>query len=80
VRASALRAPGRPTARLRRHYLDTLDLKGQRFTAVGYGTVREDKRTGPNALFFDGKRRFATQGFHSLTASWLNLSMNPLHR
>jgi hypothetical protein len=59
------------------NYLDTLDLKDQRFTAVGYGTVREDKRTGPNALFFDGKRRFVTQGFHSLTASWLNLSMNP---
>jgi Trypsin len=59
------------------NFLDTLNLKNQRFTAVGYGTVREDKRKGPNALFFDGERRFATQGFHALTKSWLKLNMNP---
>jgi hypothetical protein len=58
-------------------YLNTLDLKSQRFTAVGYGTVREDKTTGPNAFFFDGKRRFVTQGFNALNNSWLRLSMNP---
>lgn len=57
--------------------LDTLPLRSLRFTAVGYGTVREDKRRDPHALFFDGKRRFATQGFRSLTKSWLNRSMNP---
>lgn len=67
-------APARlPTLNL----LDTLPLKNQRFTAVGYGTVREDKRKGPHSLFFDGQRRFADQGFRSLTKSWLNLSMNP---
>jgi hypothetical protein len=59
------------------NFLNTVSLKNQRFVAVGYGTVREDKRRGPNALFFDGKRRFASQGFLSLTKSWLNLSMNP---
>jgi hypothetical protein len=57
--------------------LDTLSLKDQRFTAVGYGDVREDKREGLNALTSDGKRRFVTQGFHTLTKSWLKLSMNP---
>jgi Trypsin len=57
--------------------LNEISLKDQRFTAVGYGDVREDKRRGPNALFFDGERRFTTQGFHSLTKSWLHLSMNP---
>jgi hypothetical protein len=59
------------------NFLDTIRLKNQRFTAVGYGTFRDDKRRGPHALGFDGKRRFVTQGFRSLTKSWLNLSMNP---
>jgi hypothetical protein len=39
--------------------------------------VRETKKKGPHSLFFDGQRRFADQGFRSLTKSWLNLSMNP---
>ncbi len=38
---------------------------------------REIKQTGPNALFFDGKRRYVTQGFNSLTKVWLKLDMNP---
>jgi Trypsin len=58
-------------------FLDSIRLKDERFTAVGYGTVRETKRKGPHSLFFDGQRRFADQGFRSLTKSWLNLSMNP---
>jgi hypothetical protein len=62
-----------PTA----NFLDSFRLKNERFTAVGYGTVRETKRTGPHSLFFDGQRRYADQGFRSLTKSWLNLSMNP---
>ena len=57
--------------------LDEMSLRRQRFIAVGYGTVREDKRKGPQSLFFDGKRRYAHQSFRSLTKSWLNLSMNP---
>lgn len=57
--------------------LDGMSLKSQRFTAVGYGTVREDKTGGFHPLFFDGRRRFAEQGFLSLTKSWLQLSMNP---
>lgn len=59
------------------NYLNTISLKNQRFTAVGYGTVREDKTKGPQTLFFDSMRRYADQGFRSLTKSWLNLSMNP---
>jgi Trypsin len=58
-------------------FLNTLNLKNQRFTAVGYGTVKDDKRKGPNTFFFDGERRFVTQGFHSLTKFWLHLNMNP---
>lgn len=62
-----------PTA----NFLDSIRLKDQRFTPVGYGTVRETKKKGPHSLFFDAQRRFADQGFRSLTKSWLNLSMNP---
>lgn len=54
-----------------------MSLKQQRFTAVGYGTVRNDKTKGPHTLSFDGMRRYADQGFRSLTKAWLNLSMNP---
>lgn len=57
--------------------LDSMNLKGQRFTTVGYGSVRDIKQTGPNALFFDGKRRFVTQAFSALNKVWLKLSMNP---
>lgn len=57
--------------------LDGIDLKSQRFVAVGYGTVREEKTKGPHSLFFDGQRRFAEQSFNALNKQWLRLSMNP---
>jgi hypothetical protein len=57
--------------------LNGMSLKQQRFVAVGYGTVREDKRKGPASLFFDGQRRFAEQSFNALGKTWLHLSMNP---
>ena len=50
---------------------------GTTFTAVGYGTVREIKTTGPNAFFFDGIRRYVLQSFLSLQKAWLTLDMNP---
>jgi hypothetical protein len=52
-------------------------LRTQQFTAVGYGTVRDTKRTGPHAFFFDGIRRYALQSYNSLEKAWLNLSMQP---
>jgi Trypsin len=53
-------------------------LKSQTFTAVGYGAAREDKRGGPNSLFFDGLKRFALQSLKALQGdSWLLLSTNP---
>jgi Trypsin len=57
--------------------LDGMALKSQRFVAVGYGTVRENKTKGPASLFFDGQRRFAEQSFNALGKTWLRLSMNP---
>jgi hypothetical protein len=62
-----------PTAGL----LDKLNLRGRTFTAVGYGTVREIKTTGPHAFFFDAVRRYALQSVLSLQKSWLTLNMNP---
>jgi hypothetical protein len=59
------------------NFLNTINLKKQRFTAVGYGTVREDKRKGPNSFIFDGTRRFVTQSFLSIQKAWLTLNMNP---
>jgi hypothetical protein len=74
--------PGRTPAQLPQvGVLDRLKKSGairsQTFTAVGYGTVREDKTGGPHALFFDGIRRYALQSFLSLEKAWLNLSMQP---
>ena len=62
-----------PTANL----LDSLDLKSQRFTTVGYGDARDDKTKAGASIYFDGARRATDQGFRSLTKAWLNLSMNP---
>jgi secreted trypsin-like serine protease len=75
-------APGRTPARLPTVGLLS-DLKAdgssydQTFTAVGYGTVREDKTGGPHAFFFDGIRRYALQSFLSLQPAWPTLNMNP---
>ena len=55
----------------------THELDDQTFTAVGYGTVREDKTGGPHSLFFDGVRRYALQSALNVEPSWLLLSMNP---
>jgi secreted trypsin-like serine protease len=51
-------------------------LSGQTFTAVGYGTIRETKTTGPHAILPNLRRRKALQSFQSLTAAWLTLKMN----
>ena len=50
---------------------------GQVYTAVGYGTVRNDKTKGPASLFFDGERRWVDGTMNSLNKAWLRLSENP---
>ncbi len=52
------------------------EIRSETFTAVGYGTVRETKTTGPNAFFFDAIRRYALQHYLSLQQAWLLLSEN----
>jgi secreted trypsin-like serine protease len=53
------------------------ELQDATFTAVGYGTVRDDKTGGPHAFSFDGIRRFALQSFSALEPAWLKLSQQP---
>jgi secreted trypsin-like serine protease len=66
-----------PTAGLLDELQASHQLRSQTFTAVGYGTVREDKTGGPHAFFFDAIRRYALQSALSLEKAWLLLSMNP---
>jgi hypothetical protein len=51
-------------------------LRPQRFTAVGYGTVRETRRGGFDSILGNTERRVAVQGFLALRPAWLTLSMN----
>ena len=51
-------------------------LKDQVFTAVGYGTIRDSRKTGPQGIKDNEDRRYATQSFLSLQKAWLKLSMN----
>ena len=52
-------------------------LKDTRFTAVGYGTVRDTNRTGFQGILDNLDRNRAEQGYHSLTKAWLTLPMTP---
>ena len=65
-----------PTANLLDELKDSKVLKDTRFTAVGYGTVRETNTTGPHGILDNLDRNRAEQGFNSLTKAWLNLPMN----
>jgi secreted trypsin-like serine protease len=65
-----------PTAGLLDQLKADHTLKNTRFTAVGYGTIREQKTKGPQAILDNLERRRAEQGFLSLTKAWLTLSGN----
>lgn len=66
-----------PSAGLLNDLKTSHELDDRLFTTVGYGTAREDKTGGFHALFFDGKRRYATQTALNIEKAWLLLSMNP---
>lgn len=50
-------------------------LKTTRFTAVGYGTVRDSMTTGLQGILDNLDRNQAEQGFNALTDAWLSLPM-----
>jgi secreted trypsin-like serine protease len=52
------------------------DLRDAVFTAVGYGTVRETRKEGPQGILANQDRRYALQGMLSLTNAWFTLAMN----
>lgn len=66
-----------PAALPTRNQLSEMNLRDERFTAVGYGIVRENKKKGPHSLEDNENRYYARQGFHALTKTWLKLNMNP---
>ena len=57
--------------------LDTKAAKAARYTAVGYGTVRDSKSGGRNSLGLGWRREYAGQSVNSVTKSWITFSMNP---
>ena len=65
-----------PTAGLLDELQASHILKDTRFTAVGYGTIRETNRTGFQGILDNVDRNRVEQGFLSLTKAWLKLSMN----
>jgi len=64
-----------PTAGMLDELKDSQVLKDTRFTAVGYGSVRESNRTGFQGILDNLDRNRVEQGFHSLTPAWLTLPM-----
>jgi hypothetical protein len=57
-------------------YLDGRSLRGAQFLAVGYGTVRVTRKTGPQGILDNNERRRGAGTFSSLQAAWLRVSMN----
>jgi hypothetical protein len=60
--------------------LSSLELRGQTFTAVGFGLSRDDKTGGPNNFETNSDpsvRNVATQAFLSLQANLITLAQNP---
>jgi V8-like Glu-specific endopeptidase len=57
--------------------LDSKAAQRATYVAVGYGTVRSDKKTGQHALGVGWRREYAAQTVNSVTKSWVTFSMNP---
>lgn len=64
-----------PTAGLLDELKASHVLKDTRFTAVGYGTIREVNTTGFMGILDNLDRNRVEQGFLSLTKAWLTLPM-----
>lgn len=62
-----------PTAGL----LDSVDKRTARFTAVGYGTVRDDKTRAFQSFELGTRRKMVTQEVRSVTDAWISFSQNP---
>ena len=65
-----------PTAALFDHLAEQNGLKGQEFTAVGYGALEPTIGGGPPLFQLTGERRVAVSSFDALNEAWLRLSQN----
>jgi len=65
-----------PTAGLFDQMAEKNGLKGQEFTAVGYGVLEPSIGGGPPEFQFTGERRVAVSSFNALNDAWLRLSQN----
>jgi hypothetical protein len=65
-----------PTAGLFDQMKKAGTLKGQRFTAVGYGVHEPGIGGGPPTFPFDGERWRSVSEFNALNKAWLRLSQN----
>jgi trypsin len=52
-------------------------LRGQKFTAVGYGDQERQNGGGPPVFPFDGARHVGESEFRTISGNWLRLSQNP---
>jgi hypothetical protein len=66
-----------PTAGLLDEMKKDHELKNQTFVTVGYGSLRDDKTKGWQAIGDAGERYVAEQTFLALKPYWLQISMNP---
>lgn len=57
--------------------LSGVNKKATRFTTIGYGIVRDDKRGGNKSFELSPGRKLATQELLSLNQFWATFSMNP---
>jgi len=57
-------------------FLDRRSLHGAQILAVGYGTVRATRRTGPQGILENDERRQGAGTFRSLQSAWMRVSMN----
>jgi secreted trypsin-like serine protease len=71
------RQPMTPAALPARGLLDTKAARAAAYTTVGYGTIRDNKTTGPHALGVGTRRKYADQTINSVVKSWVTFSMNP---
>jgi len=65
-----------PMAGLFNQMAEKNGLKGQEFTAVGYGVLEPTIGGGPPTFPFIGERRVAVSSFAALNDAWLRLSQN----
>ncbi len=57
-------------------HLDRASLKGTKVLSVGYGTIRESRKQGPQGILDNSDRRQGTGTYLSLQDAWLRTSMN----